>query len=192
MIKSLATKRLILRDFVPPDWAALSAFLSDPDVTHFMHFANYSEADLRDWFDGCLENSQSERQTAYNWAIVLKASEKLIGWFGIGGPSKPSMPGERDFGFALNKQFWGNGYMTEALQAVLAYEFEHLETKRIFATCETENTASARVMQKAGMQYEGTFYEADFEGNEANRHQYAISRGEFEAIKHSGFAQDLS
>jgi RimJ/RimL family protein N-acetyltransferase len=75
MIKPLATKRLILRDFVPPDWAAVCAFLSDPDVTHFMHFANYNEADLRDWFDWCLENSQSERQTAYNWAIVLKANE---------------------------------------------------------------------------------------------------------------------
>jgi RimJ/RimL family protein N-acetyltransferase len=192
MIKPLVTKRLILRDFLPIDWEVVSAFLSDLDVTRYMHFGKYSSSELKNWFEWCLENNQLERPIAYNRAIVLKTSERLIGWFGIGKPSKPSMPGERDFGFALDKQFWGNGYMTEALQAVLAYEFEHLEAKRIFATCETENTASARVMEKAGMQYEGTFYDADFEGNKANRHRYGISYDGFVALKSRGFAQDLS
>jgi RimJ/RimL family protein N-acetyltransferase len=44
------------------------------------------------------------------------------------------------------------------------------------AECETPNTASARVMQKRGMHYEGTFYEPDLEGNWAKRHRYAISQ----------------
>jgi RimJ/RimL family protein N-acetyltransferase len=182
MIKSQVTKRLILRDFLPTDWAAVSALLSDPDVIRYMHFSKYSPSDLKNWFDWCLENNQLEQRIAYNWAIVYKSTEKLIGWFGIGRPSKPSMPSERDFGFALNKRYWGNGYMAEATQTVLAYEFEHLDTKRIFATCETENTASARVMEKAGMKYEGTFFDADFEGNKANRHRYGISYHEFEAL----------
>lgn len=51
--------------------------------------------------------------------------------------------------------------------------------RRILAECETPNTASARVMQKSGMSYEGTFYDADFEGNLAERHHYAITQEMF-------------
>jgi ribosomal-protein-alanine N-acetyltransferase len=69
--------------------------------------------------------------------------------------------------------------MTEALQAVLSYEFQKLGTVRVFATCEIPNVASARVMKKAGMRYEGTFYDSDSEGNWAGRHRYGISKEAF-------------
>ena len=65
--------------------------------------------------------------------------------------------------------------MPEALRAVFTYEFTILGTHRIIAECETPNLASARVMQKCGMAYEGTFYDADFEGNWANRYRYSIT-----------------
>ncbi len=86
------------------------------------------------------------------------------------------------FSSALNRRFWGQGYMTEAARAIFAYEFTVLGTRRIFAECETPNTASERVMQKSGMIYEGTFYNADFEGNWAMRHRYAISKQDWEVV----------
>ena len=92
----------------------------------------------------------------------------------------------RDFGYALNGHFWRRGYMTEALGAVLAYEFEVPGTLRIFATCETENIGSARVMEKAGMRYEGTFQNMDFEENWANRHRYAIHAHEYRSRDEHG------
>ncbi|GHO56764.1 hypothetical protein KSB_52390 [Ktedonobacter robiniae] len=97
----------------------------------------------------------------------------LIGWLFIGGSSH----GEdtKSFGYALGPRFWGHGYMTEALQAVFDYEFNVLATSRIVAECETQNTASARVMQKCGMTFVGTFFDQDFEGNWAERHHYMIS-----------------
>ena len=64
--------------------------------------------------------------------------------------------------------------MTEALRAAFAYEFTVLGTQEIIAECATENIASARVMQKSGMAYEGTFYAADFEGNWKESHHYTI------------------
>jgi ribosomal-protein-alanine N-acetyltransferase len=175
----ITTERLLLRDFVEVDWESVYTFLTDPEVTRYMHFASYSEADLWKWFTWCLDNSQQVHPDAYNWAIVLRVSNQGIGWFGIGSPSEPTRDGERDFGYALHRQYWGQGYMTEALQAVLNFEFEELGSTRIFATCEIENIASARVMEKAGMKYEGTFYHADFEGNWAHRHRYAIHDHEY-------------
>ncbi len=52
----------------------------------------------------------------------------------------------------------------------------------IIAECETQNTASARVMQKGGMIYEGTFYDEDFEGNWARRHRYAITKQDVDSL----------
>ena len=82
----------------------------------------------------------------------------------------------RECGYALHRRFWGHGYMPEAVRAVFAYEFSVLGTRRIIAECQPQNTASARVMQKSGMKYEGTFYDTDLEGNWTSRLRYAISK----------------
>jgi len=68
------------------------------------------------------------------------------------------------------------GYMPEAVRAVFAYKCSVLGTRRIIAECETQNTESARVIQKSGIHYEGTFYDTDFEGNWTRRHRYTIGK----------------
>jgi RimJ/RimL family protein N-acetyltransferase len=176
------TERLTLRRFVPTDWEAVNAFLSDPETTRYMHFASYTRADRKRWFDWCLENNENTDSDACNWAIVLRETHEVIGWLGIGSTDHPPTPGERDFGYALDRRYWNRGYMTEALYAVLRYEFEQLDAQCISATCETANIGSARVMEKVGMKWEGTFYDADFEGNWANRHRYTVSRKTFKPL----------
>jgi [ribosomal protein S5]-alanine N-acetyltransferase len=178
-MRVLETHRLLLRDFVPFDWDAINMVLSDAEVTRYMHFAYWNEEKRRAWFEECIANSQQPDPDVYNWAISLKDTGKVIGWLGIGSASHPTMERERDFGYVLNRHFWRRGIMTEAVRAVLAYEFEVLGTLRVFATCETGNIGSARVMEKAGMHYEGTVQGMDFEGNWANRHRYALHAHEY-------------
>ena len=144
-----------------------------------MHFNSWTEAKRYKWLLWCVQNSEQPNPDAYNWAITLKSSEQLICWLGIGGATQPTIAGERDFGYALIRQFWGHGYMPEALVAVLRFEFDILKTPRIFAECELKNVASVRVMAKTGMKHEGIFREADFEGNVRERHRYAIYPHEF-------------
>lgn len=168
---TLETERLFLRDFSMKDWDALNAIISDPEVTRFMHFASWDEVKRREWFTRLVQDMGNQKREGYNWAITLRSNEMLIGWFFIGGKE-----GTRGCGYALNRRFWGQGYMPEAARAIFAYEFTVPGTRRIFAECETQNTASARVMQKSGMIYDGTFYNDDFEGNWAMRHRYAIMK----------------
>ncbi len=175
---TIETERLILRDFSMDDWDALNSIIADPEVTRFMHFSFWDEAKRHEWFAWLVENARNPKRDAYNWAITLRSSGTLIGWLGIGGTMHPSEEGTRSCGYALNHHFWGRGYMPEAVRAIFAYEFSVLATRRIIATCEPPNIASARVMQKSGMTYEGTFYEEDIDGNWATRHRYAISRRE--------------
>jgi [ribosomal protein S5]-alanine N-acetyltransferase len=172
---TLETERLILRNFVLSDWDALNALLSDPSVTRFMHFASWDEGKRRGWLASLVQDASNPHRDAYNWAMMLRSNGRLIGWLIIGKSRHASEAGMRECGYALNQHFWGQGYMPEALRTAFTYEFTVLGTHRIIAECETENVASARVMQKSGMEYEGTFYDADFEGNWAQRHRYRIT-----------------
>jgi len=172
---TLETGRLVLRDFALTDWEAINSILSDPDVTRFMHFAAWDEGQRRAWLEQIAQEAQEPHQIAYNRAITLRADGLLIGWFGIGGTMHPSEEGTRECGYALGRHWWGQGYMPEAARAVFAYEFSRLGTARIIAECDVLNTASARVMQKSGMHYEGTSYEVDPEGHWAGSHHYSIS-----------------
>jgi RimJ/RimL family protein N-acetyltransferase len=58
-------------------------------------------------------------------------------------------------GYCLNRDFWGKGYGTEVARALITFGFEQLNLHRIYATCDPQNTASAHVLEKAGMQREG-------------------------------------
>jgi [ribosomal protein S5]-alanine N-acetyltransferase len=171
----IETSRLLLRDFVEADWEAVESMLSDPETTRYMHFSSWAADQRQRWFTWCLANSQLTLPDATNWAIIDKAHATIVGWLGIGRANHPTVAGERDCGYLLARPHWGHGYMTEALRAVIAYEFTTLCSPYISATCETANRASARVMEKAGMRWIQTVYDSDFAGNWAERHHYGIS-----------------
>jgi ribosomal-protein-alanine N-acetyltransferase len=173
---NLETERLVLRDFALSDWGALNAFVSDPAVTRYMHFASWDEEKRRQWLVRMVQNAAAARPNICEWALTLRVDATLIGWLFIGGADETG--GERQCGYALDPRFWGQGYMTEALRAALAYEFEALGARHITAECEVGNLASARVMQKSGMVHEETSYNSDFEGNWRYRHRYAITKPE--------------
>ena len=180
MTPRLETPRLVLRPFAPGDWDAVDAMLSDPLATRYMHFARWTEDRRREWFDWCVASALHPDGDTYNWAIARQDSGNAIGWFGIGGSD------ERGFGYLLDRAAWNQGYMTEALRAVLAHEFGTRGAARLRATCDIANPASARVMEKVGMRREKTVYDADFEGNWARRHHYAIAKAEYNTRMGSG------
>ena len=60
-----------------------------------------------------------------------------------------------DFGYALNRQCWGRGYATEAARTVTAWALSLPGVYRVWATCDTENLASVRVLEKTGLVLEG-------------------------------------
>lgn len=175
---TIETERLILRDFIPSDWDALNAFLSDPDVTRYMHFSSWDEQKRRQWLASLVERAANPQRDAYDWAITLRSNGQLIGWLILGRSRHATGEGMRECGtgYALNRHYWGQGYMPEALRTAFTYAFTELGTKLIHAECERENTASVRVMQKCGMQYAGTFYDDDGLGNWEYRYRYTITQ----------------
>ncbi|MCB0121473.1 MAG: GNAT family N-acetyltransferase [Caldilineaceae bacterium] len=146
------TLRLRVRDLCWADLDAMHAFKIDRAVTRYTDFGVTTLDQSRDWLAGCIHHNTIFECVAHNCAIVLSATDEPIGWLGFGPPSDPADPrGDIDFGYALRREFWGQGYMTEALIGMINFIFATTTAQQIFGECETANPASARVMEKAGM-----------------------------------------
>ncbi len=65
-----------------------------------------------------------------------------------------------EIGYSLGSRWWGKGYATEAVEAVLDYAFRELYAHRVQATYHPYNIGSKRVLEKCGMKYEGVMRDA--------------------------------
>ncbi len=148
----LETPRLVLRRFEPGDAEALFAWAGDEQVVRFMRFARHQTADDS---RQTLENWQEEyrRPDFYLWAITEKQSSRPVGSISLQACSEHDR--SADVGFCLLRSCWGQGYMTEALSAVLDFGFHTVGFNRIEGVHSDKNPASGAVMRRCGMQYEG-------------------------------------
>lgn len=156
------TNRLQIRDLNWDDLMAVHAFRSDPTVTQYNDFESTTLAETHAWLAGCIHHNTIEPRDSHNCAIVLAQTGDTIGWIGFGSPSKSKAEwGDVDFGYALRQEYWGRGYMSEALTGMIAFIFTTTTAQAIFGECEVANPASARVMQHAGMRQIARFTWSD-------------------------------
>jgi RimJ/RimL family protein N-acetyltransferase len=147
------TERLLLREFNANDLEDKFAFESDPIVVKYVCYGPYSREECRQDLEFHIAHQSASPRRYYHLGLVLPATNRLIGWCGLELKAENKREGE--IGYALNRNYWGNGYMFEAAQAVLTFGFEQLKLHRIFATCHPANHASIRVLEKLNMRYEG-------------------------------------
>jgi len=157
---TLTTDRLILRPYRESDFEAVHEYGSDPEVVRYTSFGPNTEEDTRSFLRRALEAAQEEPRLDYGFAIILQAENRLIG--GCGLHRSGTHPRIAELGYVLHRNYWGRGYATEAARALLAFGFEELSLHRIFARCDPANVASARIMEKIGMQREGHLREAEW------------------------------
>lgn len=148
----IVTERLRLRRPRPADAELVFRhYARDPEVSHFLAWRPHVEPDqTRDYITACIDAWHGTMNRPY---LIDAESEQAIGVFDLRLRSGPCAV---SFGYVLARAFWNRGYMTEALRAVVAQALAQHDVWRIWAFCDVDNLASARVMEKAGMQYEGT------------------------------------
>jgi RimJ/RimL family protein N-acetyltransferase len=147
--RTFETSRLILLPPTPADAAAIFAqYAQDPEVTRYLTWQSHESVEVTEGFvRRCVECWKSG--AAYPWAIIYKPEGQLIGMIEL-----RLHPPNADIGYALARAYWGQGLMTEAALAVVDWALAQPEVTRVWAICDVENVASARVMQKVGMQRE--------------------------------------
>lgn len=148
----LPTPRLILRALQPSDLNDLYEYASDPQIDQHVpweHYRNIEEA--RENLNDFLEEYEKDGLGA--WGIEHRADRKLIGIINTSIPHRTHRRVE--VGYTISRAYWGQGYATEALQALIQFGFEKMDLLRIEAVVLPKNKSSAKVLLKAGMQYEG-------------------------------------
>lgn len=159
----LTTSRLILRNFRVEDGEAYMRMNVDPDVQRYMGQVKHpiTPDEMRRWVANMNGHYFSKAKITICWAMETQAKE-FLGRIELAHFVRRSMA---DLSYHSDKRFWNNGYMTEAIGAVLKFAWERLELHRIQATVHPENVASLRVLTKNGFRQEGLLQKENF-GNE--------------------------
>ncbi|MGE5654790.1 MAG: GNAT family N-acetyltransferase [Bacillota bacterium] len=147
------TNRLIIRDFTMADEDAVHEYGSDAEVVRYMPWGPNTREETRGYLEHVTASQAKEPRTLYDMALVLRDNHQLIGACGI--HITRTDVGEAALGYCLHRSYWGQGYMSEAARAMVAFAFEQLKMHRVFATCDPNNIGSRQVMEKIGMTYEG-------------------------------------
>ena len=156
----LFTERLHLREFVREDWTAVYAYQSDPRYLRYYHWQERREVDVQQFIQILLEQQAAQPRYKYQFAVVLRETGHLIGNCGVRKESAKARVA--DMGYELDPEHWGKGYATEAATAVLEFGFTVLKVHRIWANAIADNVGSRRVLEKIGMQHEGTLRENEW------------------------------
>jgi RimJ/RimL family protein N-acetyltransferase len=179
----LETDRLILRLFTEDDVDDLVELDGDPEV---MRYINGGRATPREEIENDILPaflSHYDRYPGYGfWAAIEKATAEFLGWFHL-RPPKGGSPDEPELGYRLRRSAWGTGYATEGSIALIRKAFEELGARRVFASTMVVNTASRRVMEKAGLRYVRTFHQEwpeSIPGDEHGDVEYALDRADWE------------
>ncbi len=96
----------------------------------------------------------------------------------------PKDPLQAQIGYTLAREHWKHGYAVEAVQGLLDCLFEEFNLHRITATCDAENSASFRLMERVGMRCEAHFIENIwFKGSWGSEYVYALLRSEWKSLR---------
>ena len=173
----LETERLILRKITLDDLEDMHQYGSDEEVSKYVTWNTHETvSDTKDFVEFVI-NKYKNKQVA-PWGIEYKEDGKFIGtidfvWW------KPNHK-VAEIGYVLSKDYWGKGLTTEAARKIIQFGFEEMALVRIQARCNIENTGSARVMEKAGMSFEGIIRKGIFaKGEHYDLKIYSILKEEF-------------
>lgn len=156
---NLVTDRMLLRPFTLTDASAHYTLNADPEVMRYVPDAPFSDITAAQQF---LEDYLPIYELGFGrLAMIDKVSGAFIGWCGL--KLSPELA-QVDLGYRLNRQYWGQGYATEASLACLDYGFRMKKLNRIVGLAMATNLASRRVLEKVGMELVGTFKEPDWSG----------------------------
>ena len=176
-LPTLYTKRLVLRKLTLDDAKDLFEFASDPEVAKYVPWEPYKSIDdAVNFLKFTLE--QYEKKQPARWGIVYKENNKLIGTCGFVDWDPSNFRAE--IAYALSRDYWGKGIMTEAVKEAIKFGFEKMNLNRIYAFSFPENVGSYTVMEKVGMKYEGLIREYMYiKGKFQDLKLYSILRREY-------------
>ena len=158
--ESFETDRLLLRAPRASDAATIfTTYASDPEVTRYLVWR--PSKSIQETEDFLLRSAEGWKSgSEFSWAIFLKETNDFVGMMGLRVDDFKA-----DVGYALARKFWGKGIATEAVSQIVNWTLSVPRIYRVWALCDVDNAASARVLEKVGMKREGILRRATMHPN---------------------------
>lgn len=177
-MKNINTKKLLLRPLTMDDTADVFAYSKSKNVGPQAGWKPHEN----------IEETEAIMKTIFVdqenvWGI--EKDNRIIGSIGLIEDPHRQNDQARMLGYALSEEYWGQGVMTEAARAVLAYGFDTLELSLISVVHYPSNLGSHRVIEKCGFLFEGTIRQAEkiYNGEIKDVKAYSMTRAEFENLQ---------
>ncbi|WP_152046565.1 GNAT family N-acetyltransferase [Aureimonas psammosilenae] len=176
-LEPLSTRRLRLRRPLETDASRIAELAGDRSVAEMLaHVPHpYRMADAEDFLE------VAARSVVF--AVTLAENDRFIG---ICGLRPTERAGAGDLGYWLGRPYWGQGYATEAAQAVVDLAFETAGLTCVLAGCRAINGRSRRVLEKCGFQYRGTSTFVSRAAGRVSSEQFGLERRTWEALRSWG------
>ena len=177
----LHAARLLLRPFTQADTDAIFALHSSPRVLRYWDSPPWRERAQAERFIAVCKQMEQEGSGA-RLVIDRTAGGGFIGWCCLAkwNPDHRSAK----IGYCLDDAAWGQGFATEAADALLQWAFAALDLNRVQAEADTRNIASGRVLEKLGFVREGTLREdCIVDGEVSDSRVYGLLRREWRPLQ---------
>jgi [ribosomal protein S5]-alanine N-acetyltransferase len=176
---TLRTERLFLRPLAPSDAEPLFAVFSDPAVMRYWSTSPWASV-------AQAHELIAKDQMALPAGEHIRLGIEITGTAGLIGMCTlfdfVDQCKRAEIGYGMSRSFWGNGYMHEALVALLDYGFRDLGLNRIEADVDPRNVASARCLERLGFVKEGHLRERWIvEGEVSDTSFYGLLRRDWES-----------
>ncbi|MBC5766108.1 GNAT family N-acetyltransferase [Ramlibacter albus] len=143
----IVTPRLLLRLVRGDDLPALLRANGDPEVTRYLPYETWAGPDDAVAWYARMEGRR-ERSEALQFVLERTADRVVIGSALLFNFDEDRASG--DVGYLLAREYWGHGYMAEAVEALVAFARDTLRLRELKAVIETPNTASAKLVMRLG------------------------------------------
>jgi len=183
-IPVLETKRLALRAPRLEDAKAVAMLANDrriaENTARIPH--PYTNADAENFID---KANKAGGETVF---LITLRDRTIIGACGVA-----TLEDAPEVGYWLGAPYWGQGYCTEALHAVIDYAFTDLDHEALHAGARVTNPASRRVLEKCGFQWTGVgLYRIRAINSSAPIDRFRLERGIWSALKGWGRMKRVS
>jgi [ribosomal protein S5]-alanine N-acetyltransferase len=153
----ITTARLVLEDLTVEDLASIQRIARDPAVIRYVLMWLETDEQIAGFLQHAIDESRREDRMDYVLAARIPATHEFAGLTFI--EIDPEGGSTAEVGIVLVPGYCKRGYGTEILRAYLAFGFRELSLHRVYGKCDELNLASARLMEKCGLAYEGTLRE---------------------------------
>lgn len=173
----IETERLVLRQLLEEDATVLQQYWSDPEVTEYLTLEPFK--DLTEALEMIkLLRDLPEKSQGIRWGITEKHTGKVLGTCGFHNYKQEHARVE--MGYELGSKYWRQGFMTEALTAILYYGFKKMEYNRIEAFVNVGNNKSTGTLEKMGFKLDGLLRQYEFaRGKFVDQYCYSLLQSEY-------------